>query len=154
MTQAAKNELQTAINVLQPIQVGSMQLAVFENEVLSIEPWREPTRLPFAPEPVLGVVSIQGRMLTVVDTAKLLSIDSAQRRFIVALRGKEQLALTIDASTETIRIAADNIQAPLESSPALIKGIIQHGPHQLHLLALKELFATAMRGHERRRRRF
>lgn len=149
-----ENEIQTTTTVLQPIQVGSMRLAVFENEIFSIEPWRDPTPLPFAPEPVLGVVTIQGRMLTVLDTAKLLSIDSSSPKSIVALRGKEQLALTIDAATEAIKIPANDIQAPPESSPTLIKGLVKHGPHLLHLLALKELFATAMRGHERRRRRF
>jgi len=154
MTEASENEIQLASSVLRPIQVGSMQLGVFENELLSIVEWRTPTPLPFAPETVLGVVCIEGRMMTVLDTAKLLNIDSLSPKSIAALRGREQLALTIDAAEEVINVSAKDIHAPLESSPALIKGIMTRGQERLHLLALNELFATATRGHERRRRRF
>lgn len=154
MSKDAENESQTASSLLVRIHVGTMQLAVFENEVLSIVEWREPAPLPFAPEPVLGIVCIQGRMLTLLDTAKLLNIDSSPRKSIVALRGKEQLALTIDAALETFNVSAMDIELPPESSPAFIKGVIAHGQDRLHLLALNRLFGAATQGYERRRRRY
>lgn len=154
MTNTAENELGTATIVVQPIQVGSMQLAVLKSEVLAIEHWREPTPLPFAPEPVLGIVCIQGRMLTLLDTAKLLNIDSSLRKSIVALRGKEQLALTIERALETFSVSPVDIELSPESSPALIKRVIAYGHERLHLLAINKLFAAATQGHERRRRRY
>jgi chemotaxis signal transduction protein len=154
MTNTAENELETATFVVQPFQVGSMQLAVLENEVLSIEQWREPTPLPAAPDAVLGIVCIQGRMLTLIDTAKLLNIDSPSTTSIVALRGKEQLALTIDAASEAFNVSTSEIELPHGFSQPLIKAIIPRGPERLHLLALNELFDAAIRGYERRRRRF
>jgi chemotaxis signal transduction protein len=154
MTNAAENELETATFVVQPIQVGSMQLAIPKNEVLSIEPWREPTPLPSAPEAVLGIVCIQGRMLTLLDTAKLLNIDSSTSRSIVALRGKEQLALAIDGASEAFDVSAMDIELSSGSPQPLIRGIIRRGQERLHLLAREEFFDMAMRGYERRRRRF
>jgi chemotaxis signal transduction protein len=134
--------------------VGSIAIALPEEKVLTIIEWREPTPLPFAPEPVLGIVCIQGRMLTLLDTAKLLNIDSSTRKSIVALRGKEQLALTIDRALETFSVSPADIELPPESSPALIKRVIAYGHERLHLLALNKLFAAATQGHERRRRRY
>ena len=154
MTNSVENESGTATFVVQPIQVGSMQLAVLQNEVFAIEQWREPTPLPAAPEAVLGIVCIQGRMLTLLDIAKLLNIDSSSTRSIVALRGKEQLALTIDTASEAFNVSTADIELPHGLSQPLIKGIIPRGQDRLHLLALNELFDTAIRGYERRRRRF
>jgi purine-binding chemotaxis protein CheW len=154
MTNSAENELGTSTLVVQPIQVGAMQLAVLQNEVLAIEQWRKPTPLPAAPEGVLGIVCIQGRMLTLLDTAKLLNIDSSSTRYIVGLRGKEQLALTIDTASEPLNVSTSDIELPHRFSQPLIKGIIPRGQDKLHLLALNELFDTAIRGYERRRRRF
>src|SRR5687767_13082952 len=51
---------------------GSVQFAISENEIAAIEKWRAPAPLPNAPDSVLGVVGIQGRMLTVLDLSKIV----------------------------------------------------------------------------------
>jgi chemotaxis signal transduction protein len=138
---------------LRLVRVGSVDIAIPEAEVLTVIDWREPSPLPFAPTTVVGVVSVHGRMLTVLDTAKLLGVDSGAQEFILALRGREQLALAITASQETIEIDPADIRPEIEFL-SLSKGIAQRHGRIIHILETEKLFGVALLGHERRRRRF
>ena len=137
---------------LQLFRVGNVDMAVRDDEVFAVTDWREPARLPFAPQTVLGVVSIQGRMLTVLDTGRLLDLDATARESIVALRGREQLALAGHAQG-SIDINPTDVQ-PATSFGSLSSGIINKDGRTIHLLATDQLFGSALRSHERRRKRF
>ena len=120
--------------------------------ILEISDWTEPAPLPFAPPSVLGIVSLQGRMFTVVDAAVLLARKAAtQGRSIVALRGDEQLALAVDESLEVISINPDDVVN--ETNRELIQGTLRLNGKQVLLLDIDSLFAGIIRGRERRRRR-
>ena len=144
--------MEQSVRTLQTFSAGANRFAVYEDDVMSIVAWREPTRLPHAPAAVLGVVSIQGRMLTVLDLLQLL----AQPRLapgpshILALRGDEQLALAIDSPGE--KIADDEADSGVNSN--LVSRVIQCNGDEVSVLNVKELFASAIQGRERRRRRF
>lgn len=139
---------------LQLLRAGSFELGIFKKEIATTVEWREPAPLPYAPRSVLGVVSIQGRILTVLDLTALLSpqVSSSDGAYqhILALRGDEQLALAVDALGETIGISAGDV----ESVEGLFLRICKLGNRQINILNTKELFATALQGRERRRRRF
>jgi chemotaxis signal transduction protein len=139
---------------LQLLRAGSFQLAIFEDEIATTVEWRAPAPLPYAPRSVLGVVSIQGRMLTVLDLGTVLSAKASPRdgpsQHILALRGDEQLALAVDALDETIEIADGKV----ETAGGLFLRVFKHRNREISILNTKELFATALHGRERRRRRF
>lgn len=152
MDDAKKNDSYADLS-LRLVRVGSVNIAVPEAKVLSVVDWREPSPLPFAPPTVLGVISVQGRILTVLDTAKLLGVDSDLRRAVLALRGREQLALAVSAADEEIRVETTNLKPPVEFL-SLSKGTIEQDGRVIHILATEKLFGVALEGHERRRRRF
>lgn len=141
---------------LQIFSSGANQFAVFTDEVMTIAAWREPAALPHAPAAVLGVVSIHGRMLTVLDLSQLLEQPRRSQcpSHILALRGDEQLALAIDGPGEII----DNDDEEFELTPVpggkLISRVINLNGDEISILNVKELFVTAIQGRERRRRRF
>ena len=139
---------------LQLLRAGSFQLGIFEDEIATTVEWRDPTPLPYAPGSVLGVVNIQGRMLTVLDLATLMSDQASPSegpsQHILALRGDEQLALAVDALGETIGIADGKV----ETAEGLFLRVFKHQNGEISILNTKELFATALHGRERRRRRF
>lgn len=130
---------------------GSRMLGVFKDEIDAIVDWRVPTPLPGAPKAVLGVVSIRGRMLTVLDAAALLGETAVNPARIVALRGDEQLALAVDREGDVIRSPAE-LRSATGTRP-LILGVIVKGTESIAVLNTGELFSTAMRGRERRQRR-
>jgi purine-binding chemotaxis protein CheW len=155
-TQGANSE--PATRTLQPGRAGSFQFAIFADEIATIVAWREPTPLPKAPKSVLGVVSIQGRMLTVLDLAALRGLEAASNetdtKQLIALRGDEQLALAVDALGEPIPLVGSDLDPTPATSDTLLLGVLHREGADLCILNAKELFPSAIQGRERRRRRF
>jgi len=152
---------------LQVVRSGSRYFGVPADEISSIVVWREPTPMPYAPQSVLGVVSIEGRMLTVMDLARLTAgeadVTHAAARVnaerigghIIALRGDEQLALAVDEVGETIPFGeTDSVIPQQQIRTTIVVGVFQRDEREINILDLKELFPTAIQGRERRRRRF
>ncbi len=147
-----------ATRKLQVVSVGSLVLGIFEDEIATIAEWRRPTPLPHAPPAVLGVVSIQARMLTVMDPLNLFAETSTRLGFppglLVALRGDEQIALAIEKTGETLELAMKDIQPSPDPGNRAVAGIYHHGDQLVKLIQVSGLFPAALRGRERRRRRF
>jgi chemotaxis signal transduction protein len=138
---------------LQLFDSGGAQFAVFLDEVMSISEWREPAVLLQAPASVLGVISIHGRMLTVLDLSQLLETQQRTETtsHILALNGDEQLALAIGKPGETTEISAVNSEE--DPGSQLVSRVIDRNGDEIKILNVKELFPTAIQGRERRRRR-
>lgn len=125
-----------------------------EEELLTVVDWTEPTPLPFAPSSVLGIVSIHGRMFTVVDIAVLLETSSApqSRRLILALRGDEQLAIAVEKADQILELEIE--KSTSETNSSLILGTFISNGRTGSVLEVDNLFAGVIRGRERRQRRF
>ena len=119
-------------------RIGSRLFGVDESMVATVAEWRRPTPLPHAPPAVLGIVSLQGRMLTVLDLRKLTvqSTDSTTPQHVIALRGDEQLALAVDT-------VEGSIESPNDTNGS-----------QVEVINVSALFSLAIQGRERRQRRF
>jgi chemotaxis signal transduction protein len=153
---------ENAVHKLQLFRAGSFRFAIFEDQIATVAEWRAPTPLPHAPKSVMGVVSVQGRMLTVLDVATLTSSENVAgdgsqdytARHIIALRGDEQLGLPADAQGERIEIADSDLEVARGRGEKLVLGVFNYGGAEISILNVKELFSTAIQGRERRRRRF
>lgn len=160
MTGSLHHDRDDAPRHLQLVQAGATEFGVYQDEIAVIVPWQEPTPLPGAPDSVLGVVSIQGRMLTVLDlvalsggNGKAEKSDHATRQ-IVALKGDEQLALAVDKVGEAIPATPQESLAQPETASALVLGVLHRENSSTTVLNLQALFPTSIQGRERRRRRF
>lgn len=149
---------ETPARSLQLFKAASLLCGIFESDIATVANWREPTPLPQAPRTVLGVVSIQGRMLTVLNLATLLDSQNVSTdqslQHILALRGDEQLALAVEELAETIEIGDGLLDKVPDTSEGLVLGVINHDGAEITILNVKELFPSAIQGRERRRRRF
>ncbi|HKO41759.1 MAG TPA: chemotaxis protein CheW [Pyrinomonadaceae bacterium] len=120
-------------------RAGSRLFGVDESMVATVAAWRQPTPLPHAPPAVMGIVSLQGRMLTVLDLRKLTGAESADNttpQHVIALRGDEQLALAVDEVEGSIELPNDT------------------NGSQVEVINVSALFSLAIQGRERRQRRF
>ena len=160
-----ENELQRgASRKLQLVQAGQNQFGIFADQISAIVEWQEPAPLPHAPSSVLGVVSIQGRMLTVLDLAKLagaeVSTDTPDKFLghLIALRGDEQLALAVEALGEVVQLTGKesltNSITTRETATGPVLGVWQREEAEIKVLNSKGLFPAAIQGRERRQRRF
>lgn len=156
------------VRTLQLFRAGYHIYGVFADEIATIVSWREPTPLPQSPKSVLGIVSLQGRMLTVLDLASLFIGDAAssdttptesvsseaRAQYLIALRGDEQLAIAVHDVQTTIEVGDSDFDDKQETAGALVVGVLHREGLDIHVLNPKELFSTAIQGRERRRRRF
>lgn len=137
---------------------GGRLIGIFADEAESVTPWKPPTPLPLAPLGVLGVVSVRGRISTILDPLALLGErphgETAAFSFIVTLRGDEQLALGVERVERIVEIFTDTVE-PLASSASasVVRGLVQMDGKLIAVLNAQELFPSVMRGTERRRRR-
>ena len=135
------------------LNVNSQTVAVPTEDILTVSDWIDPTPLPFGPATVFGIVSIQGRMFTVVNLGLVFDEDAAadHPRQIVALNGDEQLAIAVDSANEVVEFKTAQIIRQTES--ALIRGKVHVNGREVSLLDVNALFAGVIRGRERRKRR-
>lgn len=140
-------------------RVGARRIAVLADEADPAVSGRAHVPLPHAPQAVLGIVSVRGRMLTLLDPLALLGEESAiatntPPAFIIPLRGDEQLALAVDSIDDAIEINPDEIAPPDPNSDLnAIRGVIDNEHDAITVIETRELFDAAMRGAERRRPR-
>lgn len=119
------------------------------------------------PLPLLhGVTTtdLHGATMTGVTTHGAQTADAAQTfappatrnsaPFVVALKGDEQLALSVEAVEHEIELYDDEVDAVADApGSSLIRRTIQHHTHAVVLLDPARLFDAAMQGVERRRQR-
>ncbi|MEF8793777.1 chemotaxis protein CheW [Thiohalorhabdus sp.] len=76
------------------------------------------TRVPMAPETVLGLTHIQGHILTVLDLGHLLGLSPAEqpRRFYLVNDEEEQVGLVVDTVEDIVTVeplALDSMEVEL-----------------------------------------
>ncbi|HEX6183275.1 MAG TPA: chemotaxis protein CheW [Pyrinomonadaceae bacterium] len=141
------------------MRAGGLAFAVYADEHECVTGWAEPAPLPHAPACILGVVSVRGRMRTVIDPARLfeslgLGFERRPEEFalVVSLAGDEQLALASETAERATLMPRD--LGPPPDPPALPASatLILRG-ETFYLLDPARLFDAAMSGTERRRHR-
>jgi chemotaxis signal transduction protein len=164
-----------AARTLFVMRAGARLFAVFAEEVEATASDLTPTPLPFAPHAVLGVVSLRGRIRTVIDPLRLTDADAhaathiashdsvspdsdpslpsqTPTRLFVAFTGDEQLALACDNAEGLIEVAHEKLNASPGGNSHVL-GTIEHRGLTVTLLDPARLFDAAVRGIERRRKR-
>ena len=138
---------------MQVMAVGGQLIAMDLREIAAVTEWRQPTPLPGAPVAVLGVICLEGRMLTVISLNALMNESQTGGQSFVALRGAEQIAIAVDNLTEVISIDPTELRQR-GTTNSLLAAVITKDEQEISVVDPEQLFATAMRGRERRRRRF
>lgn len=159
MTKRPTNSAETEHRELILVQAGERLLGLFADEVSCIERGRGPTPLPHAPAAVLGVVSVRGRILTLLDPLALLGERKAadarpdtSPAFILALRGDEQLALAVESDGRPLEISDAEIELASGDEARIAHGTLKDGEATILVLDVSRLFDAAVEGLEERRR--
>jgi chemotaxis signal transduction protein len=164
MTQHGDDNRRGALFVM---RAGGRLFAIYAAEVEATAEGLAATPLPRAPEAVRGVVSLRGRVRTVLDPLRIFAArdattatratntsatEHADPRFFVALRGDEQLALACDGAEEMIEVARTQLSPPTDAQAPTL-GTFEHHGLTVNVLDPARLFEAAMQGTDRRRRR-
>jgi purine-binding chemotaxis protein CheW len=123
MSQLAQTENHSDIVELATFFVGEALCGMDILKVQEINKLIEMTRVPQAPEYVLGILNLRGEIVTIVDLGKKLSLKSTEmsdktRNIIVNSNG-EHIGLMVERISDVIQAEWEKVEAP----PANIGGV-------------------------------
>ncbi len=105
----------------------ALRLAAVERIVRAVEV----TPLPKAPQIVLGVIDVQGRIIPVVDVRQRVRLPEREvelaDQFIIAHTGRRTVALAVDAVSGVVECAAEKVRVAAEILPGMeyIEGVLR-----------------------------
>jgi purine-binding chemotaxis protein CheW len=119
------------------------EYAVMVDDVREVLKLRDLTAVPNAPAHVLGVISLRGRMLPVMDLCKRLGLTPGVRdgksRIVVVSPDEEDAGLVVDRVTGVLRILPDAIKPSpehVEQGAEFLRGIVRKNDKLYILLDL------------------
>ena len=126
-------------------RLGGEEYAVTVDDVREVLNLRDLTPVPNTPGYVLGVTSLRGAMLPVVDLCKRLGLTPGVRddksRIIVVNPDEEDVGLIVDRVTGVLRIMPDAVKpAPenVEPGAEFLRGIVRRDDKLYILLDLQK----------------
>jgi purine-binding chemotaxis protein CheW len=113
-------------------RLGGEEYAVMVQDVHEVLKIRDLTPVPNTPDYVLGVTSLRGSMLPVIDLCKRLNIAAGERdeksRIIVVGLGDENAGLMVDRVSGVVSVHADALRPSpehLEQGAEFLRGIVR-----------------------------
>ena len=123
MSQPAQTEIHSDTVELATFYVGEALCGMDILKVQEINKLIEMTRVPQAPEYVLGILNLRGEIVTIIDLGKKLSLKSTEmsdktRNIIVNSNG-EHIGLMVEKISDVVQAEWEKVEAP----PANIGGV-------------------------------
>jgi len=124
--------------------LGKEEYAISINQVKEIIHYKDATKLPNTPEYVEGIITLRGKIISVVNLALRLELaiskNSDKRVLIIETAGRE-IGIVVDEVTEVIRLQDSAIDpSPTATGNDYIRGIGKEGNRLLILLDVDKLF--------------
>jgi purine-binding chemotaxis protein CheW len=139
------DETQTQEIEMLSFRLSGEEYAVMVADVREVLKIRELTRVPNAPDYILGVTSLRGTMLPVIDLCTRLGLKPTERnekaRIIVISTDDEDVGLIVDGVNSVIKVLPEAIKpAPehVEQGADFLRGIVRQGDKLYILLDLRK----------------
>jgi purine-binding chemotaxis protein CheW len=146
MFNVAKN-LTSGARELIAFRIGDQEFCINIMIVREIRGWTKATPMPHSPDYMMGVINLRGAVLPIVDLSRRLGMKPAEpnaRHVIIVVQvGDKMVGLLVDAVSDILGIADDNIQPIPEVSAefvrAFARGIVAVEGRMICLLELDAL---------------
>jgi purine-binding chemotaxis protein CheW len=140
----AAEELQLVV-----FSLGREEFAVEVTQVREIMRMEEITRMPKSPPFVEGIINLRGQIIAVVDLAKRLNIEAAEKsaetRIIVVEAEKVKVGMIVDSVSEVLRVSGDEVEASptltADMSAAFLQGVVKKDNRLIILLDLTRVLS-------------
>jgi purine-binding chemotaxis protein CheW len=123
MSQSAQTEINSDTVELASFYVGEALCGMDILKVQEINKLIEMTRVPQAPEYVLGILNLRGEIVTIIDLGKKLGLKSTElsnkTRNIIVNSNEEHIGLMVEQISDVFQAEWENVDAP----PANIGGV-------------------------------
>ncbi len=113
-------------------RLGGEEYALMVEDVKEVLKNRELTKVPNAPDYILGVTALRGPILAVIDLSKRLGLPAVTRddksRILVVSSNDEETGIVVDRVTGVVRIHPEDIRPvpeTIEQGSEYLRGIIR-----------------------------
>jgi len=97
-------------------RLAGEQYAIDIHDIVEILKYRQTTPVPHAADLIHGIVSVRGRIITVVDGRRRLGLQAAAvspaARIIVLRDGEESVGLLVDEVLQVEKLCPESMSAP------------------------------------------
>jgi len=129
--------------------LGREEFAVEVTQVREIMRMEEITRMPKSPPFVEGIINLRGQIIAVVDLAKRLNLEAAEKgaetRIIVVEAEDVKVGMIVDSVSEVLRVSAEEVEASptlaADMSAAYIQGVVKKDNRLIILLDLTKVLS-------------
>lgn len=140
-----------AIIQLVTFRIGDGEYAVDIGKVQEINRYHDVTRMPNTPDYIEGIINLRGKVMPVINLAKVLGLDGPQLKdakiMIADIRGRV-IGLIVDNVSEVLRISSSILEPPPAlsngKSGAIVRAIAKLEDRLLMLLDLDMLLVSDM----------
>lgn len=139
-----KNEITEFVS----LRAGGQGYCVQITSIREIRRWRSVTSLPNSDQSILGVMNLRGSVIPIVDLAARLGLPMTEvgpRSVVVVVAiGNRIIGLLVEAVSEILSIAADDIQPNptqgRDGNDGQVIGLVSIEDEMLKILALDAIF--------------
>lgn len=123
-------------------KVNHKEYAISVSEVMSIEKWRRPTRVPGVEPYICGVINLRGVVTPVIDLRKRIGAPgddiTDETRIIIITYQDIEVGWVVDEANDVITVEEHEIESAPETvgkdGRQWIKGIVKQGSRLLNLI--------------------
>ncbi|MGB0901044.1 chemotaxis protein CheW [Halocynthiibacter sp.] len=131
-------------------RIGAQEYTVDIMSVREIRGWTEATPLPHAPEYVRGVINLRGTVLPIIDLAARLALppdENNDRSVVIVVQQEgETVGLLVDAVSDILTIAREELQAPpdmaADNQHRFVSSLIIENERMIRVLDLQNTLTT------------
>ena len=121
----------TTTTTIVVFRMGGEEFGTEISNVVEVLEYREPVRVPKAPDFLEGVIYVRDSMMPVIDLRKRMEIETmpptSDTRFLVVLIDEERVALLVDAVVEVAHLRGEELADP----PPFFRGVAGEYLHGL-----------------------
>ena len=129
--------------------LGREEFAVEVTQVREIIRMEEITRMPKTPGFVEGIINLRGQIIAVIDLARRLNLESAERgsetRIIVVEAHEVKVGMIVDSVSEVLRVSTDAVESTptlaTDVSAAYLQGVVKQDNRLIILLDLSKVLS-------------
>ncbi len=129
--------------------LGREEFAVEVTQVREIMRMEEITRMPKSPHFVEGIINLRGQIIAVIDLAKRLNLEAAERgsesRIIVVEADDVKVGMIVDSVSEVLRVSREAVEpSPTlasDVSAAYLQGVVKQDNRLIILLDLTKVLS-------------
>ena len=118
----------TSLTELLTFRLADQDYAMDIMSVREIRGWTRTTPLPHAPSYMCGVINLRGTVLPVMDLAERLGLpaqETSDRNVIIVVKQGDTLTgLLVDAVSDIVALAADDLQPPPDMTPSSSPNVV------------------------------